>query len=119
LLGAEGVDAGHQGAHPVCGHRCTRFDLGIEHGQEVVRRDVGGGPILPLRQQGCGELALVFGPAALVGLGVVLDVPLGERAERQHFAGGAFFVDRIAPSAVRLARQSARRPRHGWEAAEG
>jgi hypothetical protein len=102
LLGAEGVDAAHQGAHPVCRHRCTRFDLGIEDRQEIFRRVVGGGPILPLRQ-GRVELALVFSPAARVGLGVVLDVPLGERAEREEFGRDDRIrtCDPLTPSQVR------------------
>ena len=97
-------------------------DLGIQHDQEVFRRDLGGGSILPLRQQVRVELALVFSPAPLVRLGVVLDVPLGERAEREHLAGGALLGDGIPAfghGALRLARQLARVGQsHGWVATQ-
>ena len=91
--------------------------LAFSTAQEVFGRDLGRGSVLPLRQQVRVELSLIFGPAPLVRLGVVLDVPLGELAEREHVAGGALLGDGISAlghGALRLARQLARvGQRHG------
>jgi hypothetical protein len=45
--------------------------------------------MFPLRQRDRIELALVFSPAPLVRLGVVLDVPLDERTERENLGAPA------------------------------
>ena len=79
LLGAEGVDPRHERAHAIRGAGRASSDLGIQHGQEIFGRDLGGGSILPLRQQIRVELSLIFRPAPLIWLRVILDVPLGER----------------------------------------
>ena len=68
------------------------------------------------------ELPLVFSPAPLVRLGVVVDVSLRELAEREHVARGPLLADGVAALRdleLRFARQLARvGERHGRIAAE-